>query len=137
MQLTAPRQQTGSTTTARPRGRDADGMAVASFVLGLLGLLVLNLFLGPIAIVLAAVAIFAVGNLTDTAKKNACATEATTVETAAEAAKTTTGAYPATTAALIALPNSNLKSGVKYEGPGANQYTYANGVVTPGASCVG
>ena len=56
MQLTAPRQQTG-TTTARPRDRDADGMAVASFVLGLLGLLVLNLFLGPIAIVLAAVAL--------------------------------------------------------------------------------
>ncbi|MDT0573820.1 DUF4190 domain-containing protein [Streptomyces sp. DSM 3412] len=56
MQLTAARQQNG-TTAARPRGRDADGMAVASFVLGLLGLLVLNLFLGPIAIVLAAVAL--------------------------------------------------------------------------------
>lgn len=36
---------------------DADGMAVASFVLGLLGLLVLNLFLGPLAIALAAVAL--------------------------------------------------------------------------------
>jgi hypothetical protein len=36
---------------------DADGMAVASFILGLIGLLVLNLFLGPIAIVLAAVAL--------------------------------------------------------------------------------
>ncbi|WP_328224065.1 DUF4190 domain-containing protein [Streptomyces sp. NBC_00104] len=54
MQLTAARR-TGA--TARPRGRDADGMAVASFVLGLLGLLVLNLFLGPIAVVLAAVAL--------------------------------------------------------------------------------
>ncbi|MGW5732713.1 MULTISPECIES: DUF4190 domain-containing protein [Streptomyces] len=32
-------------------------MAVASFVLGLLGLLVLNLFLGPIAIVLAGMAL--------------------------------------------------------------------------------
>jgi hypothetical protein len=56
MQLTAARH-TGTTATARPRGRDADGMAVASFVLGLLGLLVLNLFLGPIAMVLAAVAL--------------------------------------------------------------------------------
>ncbi|WP_149825236.1 DUF4190 domain-containing protein [Streptomyces tailanensis] len=44
-------------TTPRPRGRDADGMAVASFILGLLGLLVLNLFLGPIAITLATVAL--------------------------------------------------------------------------------
>ncbi|WP_046726936.1 hypothetical protein [Streptomyces humi] len=53
MQLTAPR-------TARPqsRTRDADGMAVASFILGLLGLLVLNLFLGPIAIALAAVSLW-------------------------------------------------------------------------------
>ena len=51
MQLTA---QAGPRTGAR----DADGMAVASFVLGLLGLLVLNLFLGPIAIVLASVALW-------------------------------------------------------------------------------
>ncbi|MFJ2214080.1 DUF4190 domain-containing protein [Streptomyces sp. NPDC101062] len=43
-----------------PAGRrsDADGMAVASFVLGLLGLLVLNLVLGPMAIVLAALALW-------------------------------------------------------------------------------
>jgi hypothetical protein len=48
-----------ATTQQRRRTftRDADGMAVASFVLGLLGLLVLNLFLGPIAIVLAIVAL--------------------------------------------------------------------------------
>ncbi|MEU3617637.1 DUF4190 domain-containing protein [Streptomyces sp. NPDC006872] len=57
MQLTAP--ATPTPTPARPAGvRDADGMAVASFILGLLGLLVLNLFLGPIAIVLAAVALW-------------------------------------------------------------------------------
>ncbi|MER6492093.1 DUF4190 domain-containing protein [Streptomyces griseorubiginosus] len=48
------------TAQASPRtgARDADGMAVASFVLGLLGLLVLNVFLGPIAIVLASVALW-------------------------------------------------------------------------------
>ncbi|MGY4739428.1 DUF4190 domain-containing protein [Streptomyces sp. ATMOS53] len=51
MQLTAP-------ATSRTDVRDADGMAVASFILGLLGLLVLNVFLGPIAIVLAAVALW-------------------------------------------------------------------------------
>ncbi|WP_217141823.1 DUF4190 domain-containing protein [Streptomyces sp. AC627_RSS907] len=51
MQLTAP------ATTRRTGIRDADGMAVASFVLGLLGLLVLNVFLGPVAIALAAVAL--------------------------------------------------------------------------------
>lgn len=42
----------------RPTGRrDTDGMAVASFVCGLLGLLVLNIFLGPTAIVLAGLAL--------------------------------------------------------------------------------
>ncbi|MEU6180574.1 DUF4190 domain-containing protein [Streptomyces coeruleorubidus] len=51
MQLTASaRRRTGI--------RDTDGMAVASFVLGLLGLLVLNVFLGPIAIVLASLALW-------------------------------------------------------------------------------
>ncbi|WP_439940443.1 DUF4190 domain-containing protein [Streptomyces sp. BBFR115] len=51
MHLTAP--------TTRSTGlHDADGAAVASFVLGLLGLLVLNVVLGPIAIALAAVALW-------------------------------------------------------------------------------
>ncbi|MET9776390.1 DUF4190 domain-containing protein [Streptomyces sp. NPDC006367] len=50
MQLTAP-------ATRRTGIRDTDGMAVASFVLGLLGLLVLNVFLGPTAIALAGVAL--------------------------------------------------------------------------------
>ena len=55
MQLTAP---VTSGTETRRGARDADGMAVASFILGLLGLLVLNVVLGPIAIVLAAVALW-------------------------------------------------------------------------------
>ncbi|GGO51921.1 hypothetical protein GCM10012287_35060 [Streptomyces daqingensis] len=38
---------------ARTGGNDTDGMAVTSFVLGLVGLLVLNVVLGPIAVVLA------------------------------------------------------------------------------------
>ncbi|MET9502430.1 DUF4190 domain-containing protein [Streptomyces sp. NPDC006259] len=51
MQLTAP-------ATRRTGIRDTDGMAVASFILGLVGLLVLNVFLGPIAIILASVALW-------------------------------------------------------------------------------
>ncbi|MCM8554482.1 DUF4190 domain-containing protein [Streptomyces sp. STCH 565 A] len=72
MQLTEPATRTERTTDrtgtpvagtpdtgVRKTGiRDTDGMAVASFVLGLLGLLVLNVFLGPVAIVLAAVALW-------------------------------------------------------------------------------
>ncbi|MFG2958520.1 DUF4190 domain-containing protein [Streptomyces sp. NPDC048291] len=53
MQLTAPATPRPGTPT-----RDADGMAVASFILGLLGLLVLNLFLGPIAIILSLVSLW-------------------------------------------------------------------------------
>lgn len=50
MRLTAP--------PARETGRrDAEGMAVASFVTGLVGLLVLNLILGPAAIILAVIAL--------------------------------------------------------------------------------
>ncbi|MEU6258911.1 DUF4190 domain-containing protein [Streptomyces sp. NPDC001663] len=55
MQLTAP---ANGRTAPAPTRRDADGMAVASFILGLVGLLVLNVFLGPIAIVLAAAALW-------------------------------------------------------------------------------
>ena len=70
MQLTATRtdraeraeQSERTKDIAAPAGRtgarDADGMAVASFILGLLGLLVLNVFLGPIAIALASVALW-------------------------------------------------------------------------------
>ncbi|WP_413755727.1 DUF4190 domain-containing protein [Streptomyces sp. MMBL 11-3] len=47
-------RETGERRTGR---RDTEGMAVASFVLGLVGLLVLNFVLGPIAIVLATMAL--------------------------------------------------------------------------------
>ncbi|WP_328562817.1 DUF4190 domain-containing protein [Streptomyces coelicoflavus] len=63
MQLTAPAHRTPDakrpTRTARRTGiHDTDGMAVAAFVLGLLGLLVLNVFLGPIAVALASIALW-------------------------------------------------------------------------------
>ncbi|MFD8217960.1 DUF4190 domain-containing protein [Streptomyces sp. NPDC059697] len=59
--LTTAPAPTAPAADAPTRGtgtKDADGMAVASFILGLLGLLVLNVFLGPIAIALASVALW-------------------------------------------------------------------------------
>ncbi|MEU8958131.1 hypothetical protein AB0C93_27955 [Streptomyces sp. NPDC048518] len=55
----SPTERTAESAPERPTGRrDTNGMAVASFVLGLLGLLVLNVFLGPVAIVLAGIALW-------------------------------------------------------------------------------
>ena len=104
----------------------------------LIELLVVVAILG----ILAAVAIFAVGNLTDTAKKNACATEASTVETAAEAFKTHDGSYP-TLAEMQAARWSTVLSGnlkTRADAPrraGADGYTYSSttGTVTRGANC--
>ncbi|WP_327065367.1 DUF4190 domain-containing protein [Kitasatospora sp. NBC_01250] len=42
---------------ARTLTREADGMAVASFVLGLIGLLLFNLVFGPLALVLGSLAL--------------------------------------------------------------------------------
>ncbi|MFJ6698373.1 DUF4190 domain-containing protein [Streptomyces sp. NPDC091272] len=62
MQLTVPATSTKPTVPADRRVRrvglrDADGMAVASFVLGLVGLLAMNILLGPAALVLATLAL--------------------------------------------------------------------------------
>ncbi|MFH8481540.1 hypothetical protein [Streptomyces sp. NPDC018055] len=48
----APAQAPGA-APRRAAGREADGLAVASFVLGVVGLLAFNLLLGPAAIVMA------------------------------------------------------------------------------------
>ncbi|KOU38651.1 hypothetical protein ADK53_12165 [Streptomyces sp. WM6373] len=57
---TEPRTGTGprSRSRTRTRTRDADAMAVTAFVLGLVGLLVMNLLLGPVAVVLGALALY-------------------------------------------------------------------------------
>ncbi|MEV6393218.1 hypothetical protein AB0M39_00250 [Streptomyces sp. NPDC051907] len=58
-QSSSGQSSAGAAPAAAPRGRnDADGMAVAAFVLGLVGLLVMNIVLGPIAVVLAALALW-------------------------------------------------------------------------------
>ncbi|MET9962245.1 DUF4190 domain-containing protein [Streptomyces sp. NPDC006326] len=48
---------TRSAALRRTDTRDADGMAVVSFVLGLVGLLAMNLVLGPAAITFAVLAL--------------------------------------------------------------------------------
>lgn len=45
-------------TENRRKGNQADGMAVASFILGLVGLLVMNVVLGPLSLILGALALF-------------------------------------------------------------------------------
>ncbi|MFI2260656.1 hypothetical protein [Streptomyces tubercidicus] len=50
-----PNKTAGPATS--PRRSQADGMAVASFILGLLGTLALNLLLGPCALVLGSLAL--------------------------------------------------------------------------------
>jgi hypothetical protein len=52
-----PEALTAANDSAAERRKDADGMAVAAFVLGLVGLLVMNIVLGPTAVVLAALAL--------------------------------------------------------------------------------
>ena len=57
----------------------------------LVELLIVIVILG----ILAGIVVFAVGNLTSSAKSNACATEKSTIVTAAESYKSQTGSYPA------------------------------------------
>jgi len=87
----------------------------------LIELLVVIAILG----VLAGVVVFAVGGVTTGAKKNACKTERKTIETALEAYKADTGAYPTTLALL------SPASGTKYlkTDPTAN-FTYVSPDIT-------
>ncbi|WP_052230489.1 hypothetical protein [Streptomyces sp. CT34] len=52
-----PTSASPASPAARPARSHADGMAVASFVLGLLGTLVLNVVLGPCALALGTLAL--------------------------------------------------------------------------------
>ncbi len=77
----------------------------------LIELLVVVIILG----ILAAVAVFAVGGLTDNAKKNTCKTEYSTIKTAIQAYKAQNdGNAPATAAAMLESNNGNLTDTPKY-----------------------
>ncbi|GAA1266879.1 hypothetical protein GCM10009665_64760 [Kitasatospora nipponensis] len=57
MAALTPAQHRANHGSADTRSRDADGMAIASFVLGLIGLLLFNVVFGPLALVLGALAL--------------------------------------------------------------------------------
>jgi prepilin-type N-terminal cleavage/methylation domain-containing protein len=72
----------------------------------LVELLVVIVILG----ILAAVVVFAVGGSTDKAQTSACASERSAVETAVEAYRASTAAYPATMANLTTGINQFLRA---------------------------
>ena len=99
----------------------------------LIELLVVIVILG----ILAAVAVFAVGGVTDKGRASACKADVNAVETAAEAFYAKNGSYPADMAAITTAPNKFLKAA-----PSGNGYTISlgasNGVVTANpANCAG
>src|SRR5204863_3900204 len=84
----------------------------------LVELLIVIVILG----ILAGIVVFAVGNLTSSAKSNSCATEKSTIITADEAYKAQTGSYTDTTG-LVA-------SGLLKSTP-SSYYINSSGVVSP------
>jgi general secretion pathway protein G len=106
----------------------------------LVELLIVIVILG----ILAGIVVFAVGNLTTNAKTNACATEKSTITTAAEAYKAQTGAYPVDGVSPIkaidmltggngAVPPANVGVLLK-TAPADYTITSGTGVITPIAS---
>lgn len=103
-------------TSRRNRGQSGFTLIELLIVIAILG-------------ILAGVVAFAVGGSTDTANKNACATEKSTVETALEAYKADKGNYPTNLLDLVTGPPKYLKTDP------TSKWTYvsATGVITPNA----
>jgi prepilin-type N-terminal cleavage/methylation domain-containing protein len=101
----------------------------------LVELLIVIVILG----ILAGIVVFAVGNLTSNAKTNACATEKSTISTAAEGYKANTGAYPVDGVAPIKAMDFLTGSNGAVIPPGVGillksvpaDYTLASGTGTP------
>lgn len=105
----------------RTRANHAEGFT-------LIELLIVITILG----ILAAIVVFAVGTTTSDAKTNACQTDVKTVQTAVEAFKAQTGAYPASIDALTGTVNGSgpwLRTN-----PGDVNYNSTSGAVTAGSS---
>jgi len=92
----------------------------------LIELLVVIAILG----ILAGVVAFAVGGSTDSANKQACATEKKTVETALEAYKADNGTYPAS----VALLQSGAPQYLKEDASSKWTYVAATGTITARAT---
>jgi general secretion pathway protein G len=93
----------------------------------LVELLIVIVILG----ILAGIVVFAVGNLTNNAKTNACNTEKSSITTAAEAYKAQNGSYPANMAALTSTTGS---SGALLKSTPVNYTIDGSGNVTVTAS---
>ncbi len=98
----------------------------------LIELLVVVIILG----ILAAVAVFAVGGLTDNAKKNTCKTEYASIQTAIQAYKANNdNANPATTSALLESNGGNLSTSPKYFTVTTGTISAKTGVDAPPSGC--
>jgi prepilin-type N-terminal cleavage/methylation domain-containing protein len=132
----------------QPRS-EADHKNIIEKGFTLVELLIVIVILG----ILAGIVVFAVGNLTQDAGKNACKTEVDTTKTAAEAFKVRALRYPQnwsemTSTNTITPPGVTIEAVLKSQpsklGSGAEQFAVTfdadatpgqTFVVTPGASC--
>lgn len=76
--------------------------------------------------ILAAVVVFAVGNVTDNAEDSACDIEVRTIETAVQAFRADTGNFPNDLAALAVAPDNWLEEAPDQDGAKGLEAAYDN-----------